>query len=163
MVSRIFREILVLIFGLSLAPAVIVAVLIHEDALWQGYQFFINRTLAGDPFPESGFAAIFLKWISPYLILQAIRAFIWSKQSLTGRKWANLYFAVLLAAMSVWFLYPVWDLFYFMFALGDLPAEFMQFLELESQNLALFGISLTLAIYCFTVFLNPERRSAATK
>ena len=39
---------------------------------------------------------------SPYLIVQSIRALLWSKRSLTGTKWANLYFALLLTGLGGW-------------------------------------------------------------
>ena len=154
MLRKIIWEICVLIFSLSLAPAVIIAILIREDAFWQGFQFFVSRTLVGDPFPEASYAVIMFKWISPYLIIQAIRAFMWSKTSLKAKRWANLYFATILGLISMWSLYVASDTFCFMYALGDMPTEFMQFVELESQNLLLFVVSFVIALYCFTVFLN---------
>ncbi len=74
-----------------------------------------------------------------------------------GQKMANLYFALLLAAVSAWFFSKAWDLFYFMYALGDIPAELKQFVQLEGDSLLGCFLTLVLGIYCFSIFLNPSK------
>jgi hypothetical protein len=163
MLRKILWEICVLLFSLSLVPAVIIAVLIRENAFWQGFQFFLNRTLIGDPFPESSYAIVLFKWFSPYLIIQAIRAFFWSKTSSEGKRWANLYYSMVLGLISLWFLCDAMDTFYFMYALGDIPSEFLQFIRLEFKNLLIFIGSLVFSIYCFMIFINLTVKNKKTK
>jgi hypothetical protein len=152
----LFRETIVLCVSLALFPTAVILLLIHNDALSSGLMFLRRQLLSGGTLSGSALE-LWIKIISPYLVIQAIRGFMWSHRSIVGRKWANLYFSALLAATSAWFLWHSWDLFYFMYALGDIPAELKQFVQLERDNLLGGLLAMGLSIYCFTVFLNPHK------
>ncbi|MBI5251182.1 MAG: hypothetical protein HY912_16965 [Desulfomonile tiedjei] len=152
----LFRECIVLCISLALFPAAVILLLLHNDALSTGLAFLRRLLFAGGSLSETALD-LWVKVISPYLVIQAIRAFIWSQKSIVGRKWANLYFAALLAAISAWFFSKAWDLLYFMYALGDIPDELKQFFQLEGDNILAGALSLALSIYCFSTFLNPRR------
>lgn len=152
----IFRESIILCVSLALFPAAVILLLLHNDALGSGVAFLRRQMFSGGTFSEN-VLDLWLKMISPYLLIQAIRGFIWSQKSIIGRKWANLLFAVVLAAISAWFFGKSWDLFYFMYVLGDIPAELNQFFRLERDNLVGGVLALALSVYCFVVFVNPYR------
>ena len=45
-----------------------------------------------------------------------------------------------------------------MYALGDMPAELIQFFRLEATGLLTFVACALIAIYCFGIFLDPKRK-----
>jgi hypothetical protein len=55
-------------------------------------------------------------------------------------------------------LWRAWDLFYFMYALGDMPAELIQFFQLEGTDLLIAAGCSFLGAYCFSIFLDPRRK-----
>ncbi len=150
----ILREIFVLFVALALFPMAVILLLMHNDSVHTGLVFLYRQLISGGSFPGSALD-LWIKLFSPYLMIQAIRGFMWSRRSITGRKWANLYFAALLAGVSAWFFSKAWDLFYFMYALGDIPAELKQFFQLEGDSLLGCFLTLALSTYCFSIFLNP--------
>lgn len=152
----ILREIFVLFIALALFPTAVILLLLHNDSVHTGLVFLYRALISGGSSPGSALD-LWIKLFSPYLMIQAIRGFMWSRRSITGRKWANLYFALLLAGISAWFFSKAWDLFYFMYALGDMPAELKQFFELEGDSLLGSLLTLVLGIYCFSIFLNPYK------
>ena len=153
----VVRELIVLIVAVGALPAIVVLYLIHTDSWSWGILFLTRQMLPGGGEIVGSTITLWFKLFSPYLILQSIRALLWSKRSLTGAKWANLYFALLLTGLGGWSLLQAWDLFFLMYVLGDVPGQLMQFFELEGHHLAIFLVAVFLAIHCFRTFLNPKR------
>ena len=151
------RELIVLIVSVSALPAIVALYLIHTDSWTWGVLFLTRQMLPGGGEIVGSWITFWFKLFSPYLILQSIRALLWSKRSLTGAKWANLYFALLLTGLGVWSLRQAWDLFFLMYVLGDIPGELMQFFRLEGHHLLIFLVALLLAIHCFRTFLDPKK------
>jgi hypothetical protein len=161
--ARLLREVLILFACLALFPLVVVLALIYTDSLQLGVAY-ISRELFSDGVGIGrSTLSLCVKWISPYLIVQAVRSFLWTQRSLTGRKWGNLYFSVLSALLAAWSFWAAWDFFYFMYELGGIPRDLVQFVELEYENIVLFMVFTVLSIYCFSIFLNPERKTAAKR
>ncbi|MGB6063796.1 MAG: hypothetical protein WBG50_03245 [Desulfomonilaceae bacterium] len=159
MFKIILREILVLLLSLAVFPAAGVLILIFSNSLDIGLSFLAQEYgLLGGMGPGGPAVALWVKWFAPYLVLQTIRGFLWSQRSITGRRWANLYFSALAASVAAWSLWSMWDLFYFMYALGDMPAELMQFFQLEGRNILTLLGCVFLCIYCLGIFLHPERK-----
>jgi hypothetical protein len=158
MLQIIFREILILVLSLAVFPAAVVLLLAYNGFLNVGLTFLAHEMLLGGAGSGGTSISLWLKLLSPYLVVQVIRGFLWSQRSIAGRKWANLYFSVLATSASAWLAWEVWDLFYFMYALGDMPAELTQFFRLEAYNLLTLLCCLFLAVYCFAVFLDPRRK-----
>jgi hypothetical protein len=153
----VIRELIIIVLSLSLFPVAVLLVLLHGEAVDTGLVFVFRYILSGGG-PMGSIWGMLFKVISPYIAVQAIRAFLWSQRSVEGRKWAYLYFCGLLVLLSGWFFYQAWDLFYFMYALGDIPGELEQFVQLEGENVVGSVLSAALSIYCFMVFRNPTRR-----
>ena len=91
----ILREILVLVLSLAVFPTTVMLLLAYNDSLNVGLAFFQHEMIAGGIGPGGTSLTLWVKLLSPYLVLQAIRGFLWSQRSLVGRRWANLYFSVL--------------------------------------------------------------------
>jgi hypothetical protein len=158
MAKVIFRELLIFVGALSIFPVVVVFVLFYSDSWTLGRAFLSRELLSGGIGPGGTTVTLWLRLVSPYLVIQSIRAYLWSQRSLKGKKWGNLYFALLMTGLGGWSLSQAWDLWYFMYALGDMPAELVQFVQLEASNLILGSGSLVLAVYCFRIFLDPTRQ-----
>jgi hypothetical protein len=154
----ILREILILVLSLAVFPTAVILLLAYNDSLNVGLGSFAHEMIAGGIGPGGTSLTLWVKLFSPYLVLQAIRGFLWSQRSLVGRRWANLYFSVLAASWAGRSLWGAWDLFYFMYALGDMPAELIQFFRLEATGLLTFVACVLIAIYCFGIFLDPKRK-----
>jgi hypothetical protein len=156
----ILREILILVLSLAAAfSAAVVLLLARNDPLYMGWgDILAPEMFLGGIGPGGTSLTLWVRLFSPYLVLQAIRGFLWSQRSLVGRRWANLYFSVLAASWAGRSLWRAWDLFYFMYALGDIPAELIQFLRLEATGLLTFVACAVIAIYCFGIFLDPKRK-----
>lgn len=159
MIRIIFREILILVLSLAATfSAAVVLLLARNDPLYMGWDTLAPDIFAGGIGPGGTSLTLWVRLFSPYLVLQAIRGFLWSQRSLVGRRWANLYFSVLAAFWAGRSLWGAWDLFYFMYALGDIPAELIQFFRLEATGLLTFVACAVIAIYCFGIFLDPKRK-----
>ncbi|MBI4962414.1 MAG: hypothetical protein HY913_03990 [Desulfomonile tiedjei] len=154
----ILVEILILIGSLAIFPAAVVGLLVLSDSSNLSRILFSREILHGLTVSGGAIPHLWFRFVAPYLVVQAIRAYFWSQRSLTGRKWGNLYFSILLFLLGGWSLWNSWDLFYFMYALGDIPAELLQFVELEANNLMVAIASLALTVYCFWIFLDPTRK-----
>jgi len=137
----------------------VLVVLFYSDSWHLGRAFLSRELLSGGAGPGGTSLTLWIRLVSPYLAVQAIRAFLWSQRSLEGKKWGNLYLSMLMAAVGGWSLAQAWDLFYFMYALGDIPGELVQFFKLETSNLVVALSSLALAIHCFRIFLSPSGRT----
>lgn len=158
MARAIVKEILILVGGLSIFPLVILVMLFYSDS-WSLERAFLSRELmSGGSGPGGTSLTLWIRLITPYVVIQSVRMYLWAHRSLQGRKWGNLYFGAVTAAIGIWSFAQAWDLFYFMYALGDIPAELVQFAELEANNL-LVGIgSFVIAGYCFYIFLTLVKK-----
>ena len=159
----IFREILILVLSLAVFPVAVILLLAYKDPLGMGSAFLAQEMIAG---------GIRSRWHIPHVVGQIVFSvhgiandpgFLWSQRSLVGRRWANLYFSVLAATWAGRSLWGAWDLFYFMYALGDMPAELGQFFRLEAIDLLTFVACAVIAIYCFGIFLDPRRKQQAPR
>ncbi|MFH1114983.1 MAG: hypothetical protein V1792_13815 [Pseudomonadota bacterium] len=154
----ILREIFVLAVSLAIFPAIAVALLLYTDSLGMGLSVFSRQPDLGRSGPGGIPLELWLRLVAPYGIVQAIRAYRWARRSRTGRRWANLYFFTILALLGARSLSEAWNLGYFMHAMGDMPAEIAQFVELEAMNIVIVVISFFLSFYCLIVFITGGRR-----
>jgi hypothetical protein len=154
----ILREIVILILSLAVFPATVILLLVYNDPLNLGPVYFAQELLLGGMGAGGASLTLWIKFLSPYLVLQAIRGLFWSQRSLAGRRWANLYFALLAATWAGVSLWRVWDLFYFMYELGDMPAQLIQLFQLEGTDMLIAVGCGILAAYCFSIFLDPRRK-----
>jgi hypothetical protein len=156
----ILREVIILYLCLAIFPVAVILFVIYNDSLSAGMAILSRGVLFWGAGQTGLSLAILVRLIAPYLIVQAIRAFRWSQRSLAGKKWANLYFSVLLVFLAGWAFWSAWDLFYFMYALGDIPAELLQFIRLEWSSVMICMTSSLLAFRCFAIFMDPMREAA---
>ena len=154
----ILREILILVLSLAVFPAAVVILLIYNDPLNMGPAFLAGEMFGGGIGLSGAAVTLWIKLFSPYMVLQAIRGFLWSQRSPVGRRWANLYFSVLAASWAARSMWRAWDLLYFMYALGDVPAELGQFFRLEATDLLTAVACALIAIYCLRIFLDPQKK-----
>ncbi|MBM3301380.1 MAG: hypothetical protein FJY85_15685 [Deltaproteobacteria bacterium] len=159
MLRVVLREIGILLLGLASFPAILILVLVYSDRLQTevGMLYISRELVTGEGALGLWFFSLWFKLLAPYLVIQAVRAYRWAHRSEAGKKWANLYFCSLLVMIGTRSLYVAWDLLYFMYALGDLPEELLQFLQLEGVNLGIGSLSLALAVRCFRIFLAAKR------
>lgn len=157
MLRRILLEIAILVVCLAVFPVLVLALLVYTDSLRAGLAFLGREAFLGGWGPYSTSLSLWVKLFSPYLIVQAARAYSWGQHSLTGRRWAHIYFSVLALLIGGRSLWRAWDMFYFMYALGDIPQELDQFMQLEVLNLGIASASLVLFAYCLAVAVNPDR------
>lgn len=155
---KVLREVIIFYLCLAIFPVAVILFVIYDDSLSAGMTV-VSRGLLFWGASQSGIStAVLVRLLAPYLIVQAIRGYRWSQRSVVGKKWANLYFAVLLVSIAGWAFWRAWDLFYFMYALGDIPAELPQFFELEWSSVLILLTALLLAIRCLLVFVDPVGR-----
>lgn len=155
---KVLREVIIFYLCLAIFPVAVILFVIYDDSLSAGMTV-VSRGLLFWGASQSGVStAVLMRLFTPYLIVQAIRGYRWSQRSVVGKKWANLYFALLLVSIAGWAFWRAWDLFYFMYALGDIPAELPQFFELEWSSVLILATALLLAIRCFLVFIDPVGR-----
>lgn len=157
MAKIILRELIVFVLSVAVLPVAAVLYLFHTNSLSFGLVVLSREILSGGIGLVGGPLSLWVKLLSPYLLVQSIRAFFWSRRSVTGTRWANIYFAVLLTCVAGWSLWEAWDLFYMMYALGDIPGELGQFFELEVNNLIIFVGAVFLTIHCIRTSLHPKR------
>jgi len=158
MVRIILREVLIFIGCLAVFPAVVLVAFAQSDSPEAGMKLLARAVLTTHIVSTSGTLAMLgIRLFTPYLLVQAVRAYFWQAHSPKARRWANCYYLALLVAVAGWAFWRAWDLFYFMYALGDFPAEIQQFLEMEGKHVAIFVASAVLGVYCLRVFLNPAK------
>ncbi|HMK35193.1 MAG TPA: hypothetical protein VK463_09020 [Desulfomonilaceae bacterium] len=157
--SRLVRELLILFACLAVFPLIFFLLLVYTDV--RLIDVLISRDLlTGGMGPGGTSFMLWVNFLLPYLVVQAIRSFRWAQRSLAGRKWGNLYFSVLTVGLAAWSFYQAWDLLYFMYEMGDIPAELPQFFELEYHNLIVSILSIVLFVYFIRIFFHPERNAA---
>ena len=159
----ICREALILGLSLALFPLAIIVFLVHGDSSSAGVTAVLRGLLAGVWDSGSPSVGLALRVVTPYLLVQAVRGFVWAQRSLIGRRWAHLYFALLLGAAAAWSFWEAWDLLYFMYALGDIPGELIQFFRLQGRNVLIFIGSVLLGVHCLRIFLDPTRKSPRSR
>jgi len=159
MLRIILREIFIFAGSLFIFPAAVVLLMVQSESLDVALRVLSRGLFLGElvGLTRSIFA-VGVKLVTPYIVIQAVRAHLWSRRSLSGRRWANIYFFALLTGIGVWSLWNAADLFYFMYALGDMPAELAEFVRIEGVDLLVSLASFLLAVRCFKIFLNPRPR-----
>jgi len=155
---RVFIREIVLFLCLTVFPPVLVLLLIYTGTLPAGLLYFVFDMCLGSQGITGIMLALWLRFVPLYLLVQAIRAYLWGQRSLSGRRWGYLYFCVVSTLVGAWSLWQAWDLFYFMYELGDIPAELLQFAQLESFNLLMAVLSFGVAVYFLLLVLNPNRK-----
>lgn len=131
MIRVIVREVVILIFSVSIFP-ITLSLLLMNGNIDQRVLTLIYREITN--FGNHSFEATFsllARLFTPYLAIQAFRAYQWSRKGGTPKKWSYLYFSVLAGSIGAWFASKSLDLFHFMFELGDIPGELGQFVRLE--------------------------------
>ena len=160
MTRIIIREIGVLALSISIFPLAFLFLVFRGD-INQYTVSLIYRELVKAGSSDLMSSILFLsRLLTPYLIVQAIRAYQWSKTGVDARRWANLYFALLCGIVGTWFVLKSFDLFYFMLELGDIPGELSQFLQLEYTRLTGAAVSFYLLIRSLRIFVSPGETSA---
>ncbi len=154
----ILRELLVFVFTVSILPISVLFVLSRQHSLQGVLSGAFREMIFGSIYSDRGPAELWVRLLAPYLFVQALRAWHWSQKSIAARRWAHLYLSVLFFGVCYWSLSAAWDLFYFMYALGDIPAEIGQFLNLRGSELLLGIGALILALHSLSIFFNPEQR-----
>jgi hypothetical protein len=157
MMRKVLREILIFLGCVSLVPAVAVAVLIQDGLVMHGLTVLFTKLIHGGLEHSGPDWGLWLKLISPYLAVQAVRAYGWSREDPRSRRWAHVYFLGLLVLIGSQAFRQAWDLFYFMWALGDIPQALPQFIEMEGFNVLVFLLCIAGAFFCLRVILNPRR------
>jgi hypothetical protein len=153
MIKTIVREFLVFIFSISIFPVIFLFLVLSGDLDRFGLMMISRELLsAGSSFLES-ILLLVARVIAPYAAVQAIRAYQWSRASEVGKKWAYLYYSLLSGIVGVWFGAKSWDMFYFMFQLGDIPGELKQFMRLEYENLFVAALGFYVSIRCLRISL----------
>ena len=146
MIRIIAREIGIFIFSISIFPITFLLLLLKGDISTYGLTLIYREIVNLGSHSLDSTLSFLARLFAPYLAIQAFRAYQWSKKGRTPKKWAYLYFALLMGCAGVWFASKSWDLFYFMFELGDIPGELAQFFRLEYVHLlwAVAGVYLSL-------------------
>lgn len=148
MLRTIIKEIGILIVSLSLLPGVIAALLWYQGRPIDELFAVLHRLITGGVYPAPGLLDVALKWASPYLALMAVRALWWTRTGSAGRIRSFIYFSMLSLLLGASIFTGVWDTFYFMYQLGDIPGEWRQFVEIESRNLILLAATVLPGLYC---------------
>ncbi len=149
----IFKELVILVGCLMLWPIALGVVTAKADGYLPNISYVITQILAALVAPGVNWFTIVALIMAPYVAIQTIRVFRWSRRSAVGRKWAALYFFVLFTICGSWFGWRAWDLFYFMYALGDMPDEIVQFFQIEGSSLLWFMVCVVLALVSLVKFI----------
>lgn len=159
MLKIIIREIMILVFSISIFPSIFLFLILRGDINRYGLTLFYREILnIGSSSFDSTMLPLLFRFFAPYLAIQAFRSYQWSKTGFEAKRFANLYFALLTGAVGIWFASNSWDLFYFMFELGDIPAELIQFFQLEAVHLISAIAGLYISYRCLLVFLRPSNQ-----
>ncbi len=153
MLKIIFREIAIFIASVSIFPGAILILFLRGEIGQAQLAGLARELISVDIIGFWPLISLLIKVVAPYLVIQAMRAYKWSQASITGLRYANLYYTLLTMGAVIWFWSQSWDLLHFMHTMDDLPAEIPQFINMEASNLLIGGISLYLSIRCFKVYL----------
>ena len=157
MVKIVIREILVFVLSIAIFPATLMLLILRGDLDRYGLMMISRELLtAGSSFLES-ILLIVSRLLAPYALIQALRAYQWSREGAEPRRWAYLYYAVLSGLVGVWFGGKSMDLFYFMFQLGDIPGELAQFLRLEYGHLLVGLAGIYVSIRCLRISIKSAQ------
>jgi len=157
MLKIVVREILIFLVCITVFPLLTLSLLGQHHSYSALLGMALREVFLGLGYSEHGFVTQLMRLVTPYALLQAVRAYGWSQASLVGRRWAHAYYATILFIMGTWLVLTAWDLFRFMYALGDIPAELVQFVELEGLGLIIGIGSYILCLYCLRTALNPSK------
>jgi hypothetical protein len=162
MARVVLKEILIFIGALAIFPLVVLVMLFYSDSWSLGRAFLSRELMSGGSGPGGTSLTLWVRLVSPYIVIQSVRMYLWSHRSVQGRKWGNLYFAAVMTGVGIWSFAQAWDLFYFMYALGDIPGELVQFVHLEANNLLVGVGCFVLAGYCLKIFFYPATKKRDT-
>ncbi len=157
MMRIVAREILIFVLSVAVIPAALSAVRLHEGSLGPDLSRLIAGMVIGGTSPGVAWLAILFIILGPYLIIQGFRGLRWAGRSVQGKRWTNLYFSAVFFSGAAWALLQAWDLYAFMCAMGDIPEELIQFVEIEGLNVLIFIVGTSIGILCLRVFLDPSR------
>jgi hypothetical protein len=160
MLRIVFREIAIFLLSITFLPVLTVAVLTQQHLYSGVLSIGLREVSLGISYSELGVARLLMRLLTPYALIQAVRAYNWSQRSLVGRRWAHAYYASILFLVGTWSLWVAWDLLHFMYALGDIPGELSQFAELEGANVILGLGAYILSWYCALIAVRPEKSRA---
>lgn len=138
-------------------PIALGVITAKADGYLPNISYVITQILAALVAPGVNWFTIVALIMAPYVAIQTIRVFRCSRRSETGKKWAGLYFFILFSICGAWFGWRAWDLFYFMYALGDMPGEIVQFFEIEGASLLWFLVCVILAVVSLVRFVKLGR------
>lgn len=163
MLRIVLREIFIFVGSLFIFPAAVLLVIVQTESLDVALNFLSRALFLGQVVGlTQSLLALGVKLVTPYIVIQAVRAHFWSRRSLSARRWANIYFFAILTSVGAWSLWNAADLFLFMYALGDIPAELAEFIRIEGIDLLVSLAFFALAVRCFRIFLNPQSRGRSS-
>ncbi len=155
MIGIIIREITILVLSISIFPLAFLFLVLRGDISEYGLKL-IYQEIVNSGTSSLGSALLLLsRVLAPYLVVQAFRAYQWSKTSAFAKRWSSLYFALLGLVAALWLAGESFDLFYFMFELGDVPGELGQFFQLEYAHLLGALVGFYIFGRYFSLFLSP--------
>ncbi len=157
MVRIAFREIAIFLALLPIIPVILFVAMLKTNTADTAWHILTLAMTGKRSLPTYSPIAFWAKVLSPYLLLQAVRAFIWSHASISARRWAYAYFTAIPLAVGIWEFMDVWELFYLMYALGDVPGELHQLVHIEGDNLVTSGLCFALAVFCGRIAIWPEK------
>ena len=154
MIKIFLREFLIFALSISIFPATFLLLILRGDIDRYGLMMISRELLSTGSSLVESILLLAARVLTPYALIQAFRAFQWSKTGKRAKRWAYLYFSALSGIVAAWFISESWNLFYFMFQLGDIPGELLQFLKLEYSNLLAGLAGLYVCIRCLRISIN---------
>jgi hypothetical protein len=157
MMGIIIREIAILALSISIFPLAFLFLLLRGDISGYGFKLIYQELINSGTSSVESALLLLSRVLAPYLVVQAFRAYQWSKTGKFAKRWASLYFAFLGCVAALWFAGESFDLFYFMFQLGDIPGELGQFFQLEYAHLLGALVGFYIFGRYFKLFLAPKK------
>jgi hypothetical protein len=157
MIRIIVREIAILVLSTSIFPLAFLFLLLRGDISEYGLKLIYQELVSAGTSSVESALLLLSRVLAPYLVVQAFRAYWWSKTGAFAKRWASLYFALLGCVAALWFAGESFDLFYFMFELGDIPGELGQFFRLEYAHLLGALVGFYIFGRYFSLFLAPHK------
>ncbi|MGC8660621.1 MAG: hypothetical protein ACP5U1_16255 [Desulfomonilaceae bacterium] len=153
MIKIIIREIAVLALSFSIFPLAFLLLVFRGDISEYGASLIYRELVNAGSSSLASALALLGRLLTPYVVIQGIRAYSWSKTGVEAKRWASLYFALVGGGAGTWFAVKSLDLFYFMYELGDIPGELGQFVHLEFLNLLGTFAGFYLFVRCLRFFI----------